>query len=102
MHIGAGGGAEFQQSGHGFSTSVGAGVSIAPIPYFQVKFGYTRELAKWNLSKIKNNKSSTFSKWWIPNSKVKITKKPDRTEVYIYKAKKTIGVFTKNKKIKVC
>ena len=52
------------------------------IPYFQVKFGYTW-VWYWNIKKTKNNKSFTKSIWWIPNSKVKLTKNGNYTNIYV-------------------
>ena len=74
VHLSGGAGAEIQSNGHGFSASIGGGAPIAPIPYFQVKFGYTW-VWYWNIKKTKNNKSYTKSIGWIPNSKFKLTKK---------------------------
>ena len=100
VHLSGGAGFEFQSNGHGFSGSIGAGASIAPIPYFQVKFGYTW-VWYWNIKKTKNNQSYTKSIWWIPNSKIKLTKTSNYTNVYVYKFKKTIRVYYKSKRIKV-
>ena len=100
VHLSGGAGFEFQSNGHGFSGSIGAGASIAPIPYFQVKFGYTW-VWYWNIKKTKNNQSYTKSIWWIPNSKIKLTKTSNYTNIYVYKFKKTIRVYYKSKRIKV-
>ena len=82
VHLSGGAGFEFQSNGHGFSGSIGAGASIAPIPYFQVKFGYTW-VWYWNIKKTKNNQSYTKSIWWIPNSKIKLTKTSNYTNICI-------------------
>lgn len=100
VHLSGGAGFEFQSNGHGFSGSIGAGVSIAEIPYFQVKFGYTW-VWYWNIKKTKNNQSYTKSISWIPNSKIELTKESNYTNVYVYKFKKTIRVYYKSKRIKV-
>ncbi len=70
------------------------------IPYFQVKFGCTW-VWYWNISKTKNNKSYTKLIGWIPDSKVKITKKSTYTNIYTYKTKKTIRMYYKSKKVKI-
>ena len=60
-------------SGSG-SVSVGAGASLVPIPYLDVRMGYTFEPCKTNLKKIwkwKNKKSVTYKK---RGSKITITK----------------------------
>ena len=60
-------------SGSG-SVSVGGGASLVPIPYLDVRMGYTFEPCKTNLKKIwkwKNKKSVTYKK---RGSKITITK----------------------------
>ena len=60
-------------SGSG-SVSVGVGASLVPIPYLDVRMGYTFEPCKTNLKKIwkwKNKKSVTYKK---RGSKITITK----------------------------
>ena len=99
VHLSGGAGFEFQSNGHGFSGSIGAGASIAPIPYFQVKFGYTW-VWYWNIKKTKNNQSYTKSIWWIPNSKIKLTKTSNYTNIYVYKFKKNYKSILQIKKNK--
>ena len=40
------------------------------------------------LRKTKNNQSYTKYIWWIPNSKIKLTKTSNYTNIYVYKFKK--------------
>ena len=96
VHLSSGGNAEIQAKGNGFSASIGAGASVALIPYFQVKFGYTW-VWYWNISKTKNNKSYTKSIGWIPNSKVKITKKALMLMFMCIKRKRLYGCITSRK-----
>jgi len=97
VYLSGGGAAEFSSSGNGFSLGVGAGVSIAPVPYWQVKFGWTWTLVKWNISKTKNGYSKTKSHLGV---KCTIIKRSKYTDVYIKKIKKRIRVYY-NKKVRI-
>ena len=95
-----GGAGEFQYKGHGISLSGGYGISMAPIPTLHVKFGHTW-VEKFTIKKLKNGKSYILHHNWIPNSKVKVTKKGNYINIYIYYLKKTVRIYYKSKKTKL-
>lgn len=84
--------------GNGVSLSVGAGISIVDIPYFQVKGGYTWTIVNWKLDDIRNG--ITVVKRYLATKIIEVTKKANHTNVYIYLLKKTIRIYT-NKKVEV-
>ena len=53
-----------------------------------------------NIKKTKNNQSYTKSIWWIPNSKIKLTKTSNYTNIYVYKFKKNYKSILQIKKNK--
>jgi RHS repeat-associated protein len=96
-HFGAGGGFEMQSDAkNGFSASLGGGASIAPIPYFQVKFGYTWTLCSTTIKKLKAG-----IRYIKGRKAVKITKNPKYLNVYVYSAKKNIRIYYNKKRAKV-
>ena len=100
-HISAGGSLDigFDGSvGGNFNIGYGAGISIAPIPYFQVKIGCTGTFVTDNLLEIlkkwTNNEKKTYS---ILSLKIQITKHKKHITIYIKSMGTKISIYKKGK-----
>ena len=78
--------------------SLGTGVSVAPVPYFEIKAGYTRGSRKINLAQIlkwKRNKQKTYKvggmKIGVKRNKtnVRLSSNKIKKKYYIYPQKKS-------------
>jgi RHS repeat-associated protein len=96
VRLSAGGSGEFSSTGNGFSVGGGVGVGI-PIPYWEVKFGYTWTVVKWKLSSIP---SGTKRPKWYMGSYISVTKYSTYSSIYIGPMKKTLRMYY-NKKVTV-
>ena len=75
------------------SLSLGVGVSLAPIPYISVRGGYTGILYKTTFSKV----SSRAKKYSKKGVKVKLSKKSNYVNIYIYALKRNVRIYRNGK-----
>ena len=83
-----------------YTFGIGVGASIAPIPYFQTRFGYTTQIFKTNLSslfRMRNNYQFSVNSWV---SGARIRKWNNFLEILIYRAGIRIIIY-QNKRIRI-